>query len=241
MPDINPALPIIGQPDATEDPKVVTALTQLVAAVNDVDSAQIADGSIVISDLAAGLLRQTGAVVTALPTSPVDGEECFFLADDADGVVWHLKYRADSASAYKWEFVGGSSLLEVDGGTTSWSGDAYTASGQPSPITPPLAGDYDAVYTCGFQNGISADTFNRAYAALFRGSTGTTLAAIAGLHVYDRPYGGAQANEHTSFMAQGRLTAVGTDEIINLRVASLSGITSTFQGRSVRLTPIRVG
>lgn len=41
-PDISPSIPVVGQPNSTEEPKLVTALTQLVAAVNDVDSAQLA-------------------------------------------------------------------------------------------------------------------------------------------------------------------------------------------------------
>jgi hypothetical protein len=52
MPDINPSLPVVGQPDSTEEPKVVTALSQLIAAVNDVDSAQILDATIGTADLA---------------------------------------------------------------------------------------------------------------------------------------------------------------------------------------------
>jgi hypothetical protein len=36
-PDINPSIPIAGQPNSSEEPKIVTALTQLVAAVNNVD------------------------------------------------------------------------------------------------------------------------------------------------------------------------------------------------------------
>lgn len=52
-------------------------------------------------------------VVTALPGGPEDGQECFLLVDDAAGAVWHLKYREDSASAYKWEFLGGAPLMDV--------------------------------------------------------------------------------------------------------------------------------
>jgi hypothetical protein len=54
MPDIAPSLPVVGQPDATEAPKIVTALSQLIAAVNNVDTDQIADGTITLADLAAG-------------------------------------------------------------------------------------------------------------------------------------------------------------------------------------------
>jgi microcystin-dependent protein len=63
VPDINPSIPIIGQPDATEEPKVVTALSQLIAAVNDVDSDQIQDGAIALVDLATAIqqmLPKTG-------------------------------------------------------------------------------------------------------------------------------------------------------------------------------------
>jgi hypothetical protein len=60
MPDINPSIPVVGQPDATEEPKIVTALTQLVAAVNDVDSAQITDGVIQSEDLQSALNDKLG-------------------------------------------------------------------------------------------------------------------------------------------------------------------------------------
>lgn len=60
VPQINPGLPIVGQPDSTEEPKVVTALSQLIAAVNGVDSAQIADGAIQPADLQSTLLDALG-------------------------------------------------------------------------------------------------------------------------------------------------------------------------------------
>lgn len=55
--------------------------------------------------------------VTALPTTGpsgygplIDGQECYFVADGANGVIWHLRYNAPSTSAYKWEYVGGPPL-----------------------------------------------------------------------------------------------------------------------------------
>jgi hypothetical protein len=49
------------------------------------------------------------AVVTSLPVSPVDGQVAYLQPSGlaAKGVVWAMRYRAASASAYKWEFVGG--------------------------------------------------------------------------------------------------------------------------------------
>jgi hypothetical protein len=58
--------------------------------------------------------------------------------------VWRLRYRSNSSSAYKWEFIGGSPLRAIAafsfvvGTINAWVDISPTPS-----ITPPLAGDYD--------------------------------------------------------------------------------------------------
>lgn len=85
-------------------------------------------------------------LVSALPGSPGDGEEIRFqtAAMAADGIVWTLRYRAGSASTYKWEFVGGAPLAaEVEGTgarTSAVYGDCSDVVGPA--VTPPLAGEY---------------------------------------------------------------------------------------------------
>jgi hypothetical protein len=81
--------------------------------------------------------------VTALPANPVDGQECYYVADATNGVIWHLRYNAGSGSAYKWEFVGGGLLTRnqsADGGSVS-TGSFVEPPNGPT-ITFPLAGDY---------------------------------------------------------------------------------------------------
>lgn len=39
--------------------------------------------------------------------TPIDGDEVILIADAANGVMWHFRYNAGSASALKWEFIGG--------------------------------------------------------------------------------------------------------------------------------------
>lgn len=84
-------------------------------------------------------------LVAALPPNPIDGQECLYQADAANGINWRLRYNAGSASAHKWE-AGGASLplfseivtdeaLPVGGG---WRNFPTVG---PS-VTPPLAGDY---------------------------------------------------------------------------------------------------
>jgi hypothetical protein len=84
------------------------------------------------------------ARVTTLPTSPVDGQECYYVADATNGVLWHLRYNAGSSSAYKWELVGGPEMWVQFGSTNESTLSAtYTdlTSAGPS-LTLPLAGDY---------------------------------------------------------------------------------------------------
>jgi hypothetical protein len=89
--------------------------------------------------------------VTVLPANPVDGQECYFVADAANGVVWHLRYNATaSITSYKtgtgtWEVVGGSQLIGesvvnmgvIVGTTYQVIGSGLCA------VTCPLMGDYD--------------------------------------------------------------------------------------------------
>jgi hypothetical protein len=87
-------------------------------------------------------------LVTALPTSPQDGDECYFqdVAMAALGVVWHLRYRTASTSANKWEFLGGGSITaRADAQsvvTSGWSG------GHGPLIRVPLSGDYMVSMSC---------------------------------------------------------------------------------------------
>jgi hypothetical protein len=106
-------------------------------------------------------------VVTSLPVAPVDGQECYFLADATNGVVWHFKYRAASTSPRKWECIGGSPLFVIvgyvdppSGGVESKSGassNIYGPLATPVSITLPLAGDYDVDH--GFSGNTNASTY----------------------------------------------------------------------------------
>lgn len=104
----------------------------------------IASGAEVMDNFNAVNAGVAAATVTSLPASPVNGQECYYLADATNGVVWHLKYRSASASAYKWECVGGRPLRAEVINTQSRSNATYgdLATVGPS-VTVPLAGEYD--------------------------------------------------------------------------------------------------
>lgn len=107
--------------------------------------------------------------VTTLPSSPVDGQEVYYQSTTAGGggtntmadvgAVWHLRYRAASSSAYKWEFVGGTSISHsAPGGTTGAGGTfAALASGSAPVIVLPVAGDYILEYGENSVSNVNAD------------------------------------------------------------------------------------
>ena len=83
-------------------------------------------------------------LVSVLPDSPADGQEVYFLADAANGIVWHLRYRAASPSTYKWELVGGGEMFAaIDTAETNFTPGSWgdLATGGPL-ITAPLVGEY---------------------------------------------------------------------------------------------------
>src|SRR4029077_16892946 len=62
-----------------------------------------------VSNFVAGALPGPQRVAT-LPTNPYDGQECYFVADATNGILWHFRYNSSSVSPYKWECVGCSPL-----------------------------------------------------------------------------------------------------------------------------------
>lgn len=88
-------------------------------------------------------------LVSALPAGPVDGQEVRYqnAAMATTGVEWRLVYRAASASAYKWEFVGGSCLSAYKEGkieqTLASATFVYQEAENAPAIVVPLSGDYE--------------------------------------------------------------------------------------------------
>lgn len=97
-----------------------------------------------VSNYVTGLVQLASpAKVTTLPVAPVDGQEIYFVADATNGVLWHLRYNTGSASAYKWEVVGGSALYANNESNVALPAGT-TADGTAVPT--PLAGDYDVEF-----------------------------------------------------------------------------------------------
>lgn len=115
------------------------------------------------------------ALVTSLPSAPVDGQECYVLADASNGVIWNLRYRAAASSSYKWEFVGGAALRAV-GADASINALAaagwYPAGPTILQIAAPLPGEYEVTHNAGIARPPNYGVMD-IYAGIYNGSTFT--------------------------------------------------------------------
>lgn len=170
------------------------------------------------------------ATVTSLPSSPVNGQDCYILADATNGVVWHFKYRAASASGFKWEFVGGGSLysevLTLESTASGTFVDLTTVGPQ---VTVPLAGDYDVEFSV-IANNTTAGAVNQIAPKFGAAAAASNDRAQANI---------AAANQGLSASAiiRRQLAAATT---VKLQYLVGSG-TGSFSLRELKVRPVRVG
>lgn len=181
------------------------------------------------------------ARVTALPANPIDGQECYFVADATNGIIWHLRYNAGSASAYKWELVGGTTLyssVATQEAATGAGGSWFNLATNGPLVTLPLAGDYETDF------GATVIVTNRgqlAYLGIAQGDV-----AAAGLQPYlsgPDPSNTAWpgGNPLTSALAASvRHTAVPAATVLKLRYFA-NNTAINYLHRWIKTRPIRVG
>jgi hypothetical protein len=171
--------------------------------------------------------------LTSLPSNPADGQEIYYQADATNGVIWHLRYRATSSSAYKWEVVGPAPLYNDTGAADDGGASTtYTDFGTVGPqLTIPLAGDYIGEY-----GALSYQT------------------AIAAGNYYTPKLGGAATNDadgtYASFMGTSKLVvhqrkkrfnALAASTLVKMQYRVDVANAGSFRNRWLTITPIRVG
>lgn len=173
-------------------------------------------------------LNSAPAFVSSLPAG-YDGQEVYYQADLTNGVIWHLRYRSASASAYKWEMVGGSSLMADIPTQETTSSTAFTDLTTVGPsITVPLAGDYEIV----FGSGINAST--NGFAAPKIGA-----AAVSTNDDIVQSVSAGTASGNGSRPLRRNVPAAAT--VVKVQYAAAAATTVAFFNRSLSIRPIRVG
>ena len=164
-----------------------------------------------------------------LPASPVDGQEVYYVANAALGCVWHLRYNAGSASAYKWEFVGGAPLFAGPTPVTNRNvtNTAYAAIADTPSLTVPRAGDY-TISVGGLLLG--PGSLNAVYVSY-------TVGAVAANDGWGCALGIAQAS--ASLSASKWHTGVAAGAVVAER-ARVTGGTGQISVRWLQIQPYRV-
>jgi len=215
---------------------LVDAKGDLIAATADNTPARLAvgaNGQVLTADSA---VAGSAPLVTALPGSPTDGQECILVDSlTAPTYQWHLRYVAAKASN-KWIFIGGApAVTEV---LTS-ENRANTAYGDLATIGPsftiPVAGDYlitvsfRAVYVSG------SGTSNSTLMSFAIGATGPSdNDAAAGTH----------NNSVNTFAGTARVVKKAALAAATALVAKYRGgeaNTFAFSDRRMIVAPLAVG
>jgi hypothetical protein len=174
---------------------------------------------------------QHAALVTALPSSPENGDQCV-LTDSltAPTYSWLLQY-VSAKSTNKWQFIGGSPLVAEVATSQTSSSTSYAALATVGPsITVPVAGDYLVGIGAFFLNAVTGQVGRMSYDI---GGTGAVDAdAIYGADIASSPLGPG----HLSRIQKKSLTAVA----LVSKYKTNTG-TYTWADRWMHLTPVAVG
>lgn len=193
---------------------------------DSVGAAEIIAGAVGTSELALG-----PTYVTALPASPVDGQEVYYAADAANGVIWHLRYRAAASGSYKWDFLGGPALqATVDNYETLAGSLSYRDLATVGPtVTTPLAGDYTVEH--------GAYIEGTAHDVVMSYAIGATAAVDAD---WVRVAIGAGLNIQHPFRSK-RKTALPASTALQMKYSTRNPSTVAFNYRRIAIWPVRLG
>jgi hypothetical protein len=192
------------------------------------------------STLAATRPRAPRVVTSAMsggpPSSPLDQDIWIATAVDANGTRWHFQYNAGSASASKWEYIGGAPLFALISAKETTASNVYTALTTAGPsITLPRAGDYDIETGAEVYAPINAGP---GFFAVMSYDIGGTGAADIDWIASQNEVNQAQ-DVSNSLMRKKRQTALAA-VTLTAKYRSSSGTNSSFEKRWMAVTPVRI-
>jgi hypothetical protein len=177
----------------------------------------------------------SGALSSGPPASPNNGDIWYATGvnngtNDA-GMVWGFRYNSGSASAYKWEFIGGSDWVQyidtLESTAAAWPTVADLTTVGPG-YTTIRAGDYQFHYSVRARSSVA----NGGPIAVMVTLTGGALNAPA---ISQNP---TAANDNMMGQVDSS-GAVAAGDTMRLRYSNLSG-TGSFQQRRLVIHPIRI-
>jgi hypothetical protein len=170
----------------------------------------------------------TSAMAGGPPASPVDLDVWIATAVDGNGTRWAFQYNAGSASASKWEFIGGppalASNINQDGGNFA---GAWGDTGSVVGVTVARAGDYACSAAAIGVNGAGADVLGIGIAP---GAVNPTWFSAVSL---------AAGGQGALAVVDAPLLAVAAATLIKIRYLGGAQV-DNWKSRSLSVLPIRV-
>jgi hypothetical protein len=170
---------------------------------------------------------------TTPPVTPADGDLWCLPVDTTNGVMWMFRYRAASASVYKWEFVGGSSLIAsvLAAENISTSGAFVNAATVGPAIVVPRAGDYDLQGRVRL-NKSAADTQIQFTVGIGdHNGSGQTVSGVTSSYA---------ANAFTLPFSRGPFTGLAASTELRMKYFQAAAGTLTIADRFLWLLPLRI-
>jgi hypothetical protein len=177
-------------------------------------------------------LRASGGARTTTTPALVDESEWNYPADTANGVVWRFKYNSGSASAFKWEFVGGAAMVvEVQTSETTTSASYVDLATVGPSVTVPRAGDYEVEFGASMSDTTGGVAV---YTAVKRGAAATSDNDIVTVIST-----GAIVAPGFSVSRKMPVLGLAASDVLKLQ-HKVGGGTGTFIRRWIAVRPIRV-
>jgi hypothetical protein len=171
-----------------------------------------------------GLNRYAFSRGATLPEDPSDAQ--FFSLELGSGIVWNFRYNLQSASTYKWEFVGGPPVYHQVAAAASTTSPI---TGGPT-LTLPLAGEYLVTASCHCDTTVA--TNGRPVMSIYANGS-----------LVSEAYTDLAQNENDELIRTRLVTLAGAGQVIEMRYRSgggTGGQVHTFSDRFLYITPVRV-
>jgi hypothetical protein len=169
-------------------------------------------------------------LVTALPGSPVDGQEVILTDSLTAGTFhWRLRYVAARATN-KWVFIGGAPMFHEIGAAEATASGTYVSLTTPGPtLTPPVSGEYLV--------GISCTAYMPTAAGAYMSFSIGAAAAVDAESTSSVVHG----TRSSTLMREQKKGALVAGAALLARYRTDSGVSGTFSTRWMSLIPVAVG
>lgn len=181
-------------------------------------------------------LAHTVLAPTSVPPPLVDsrdGQIIYYVAHDANSIIWQFRYRTGTATPYKWEFIGGSWYHTETSTAAVVPAGAYADIGGGVPtLTIPRDGDYHVEFGCNFTSAsVTADVAKAGISINGAAPTGN-------LEIIDASTTSGNT-EGGSYARAGLYLAATAGDTLKHQYTSVNGVT-TVDERWLRIKPTRI-